>query len=218
VLRADIPPPLAQPIVTTIEDLVAMVAATAKSPQIFHRDGEIVLLFDQVDRREWATMKLADSSAFKKLRTIDVARELGMLTMHEHVAFCRLLKLTLGVDEASVAPFRRIDWRSSDATQSNAKRGDEAVSAAVLNKIDNIADLPEELTLVLPVYEGLDVDRSEEVRCLIEVEPSSRRLGIFAAPGEIRRAVDKAQMNVRERIKERLAAMGSECLVFYGTP
>lgn len=219
VAQIPVPPPLRNHAVRTLQDLIdyADRVSDEKPPEtqptprpvIWHGEAAVVLIVDDADRRDRVTFHLTYSEPFAAL--VKLAVEPQPLTQRQLI---RLLRNTLGVDKASIAQFRKLEWQSGAKTQSEADKARDRLGREIMAECTGTADLPEDLLVSVPVYREKGEQEPVRLRLLLDYVVERQVIEIAPAAGEIEAAVDVAQARIRQRIEEELP----DVPVYYGTP
>lgn len=177
---------------------------------IWHSPERIVVVFDDIDRRDCAICLLEPSQQILALNRID-RKPLNQRD------FCRTLKLDLAVPETWIGQFRRLDWSAGNDAVTETRRGADRLGAAIRAEVNGIDKLPEELTLQIPLYRTDGARLTYPIRCLIEIDadPNARSLTLATFPGELQNAIDTSQHDIDKMLDE---AFNGVVPVFYGAP
>jgi len=175
---------------------------------LWHGPGRIVLVFDDEDRRDQAFFHLAYSRQYLILK-----RLAETVTPMDQLNFVRMLRIELNVEQVLIAPFRRLDWRSSEAASGVVERGTDRMGRSIAAECDGVDRLPDELLISLPVYVTPGVDWRVSVRCMLEVDAMAQRMILRPLPGEL----ETAEAIIHQRIGEALR-QAEGIPVYYGSP
>ena len=178
---------------------------------IWHGENEIVLIHDDLDRRDRATMLLLYSMRYLLLKKLETTRE-----WYEQLAFVRMLRLDLGLDNTGVvSKFRRLAWADGSKTTGEFVHGADKMGRQINSQVENAADLPDEFDVEIPVYDEFPGEMLA-VRCAVEIDSRNQRLQLVPMPGELKRVLTATQEMIHETLVHELAEGGTA--IYYGTP
>lgn len=184
---------------------------------VWHGPESVTLILDDGDRCDRVTFVLTWSVPFAILRQLDQVEEdlvvLGAPNRLRQKNFVRLLDVTLGVNKALVAPWRALDWQSHMAARGEIQAGRDRLGREIEAKVAGTSELPDEITIVCPVYREPGERDLVSVRCRIEIFPGDESLALTPIPGEVDAATDLAQGSIHDRLVE---GLGKEARVYYG--
>lgn len=214
----DIPPPLREHYVSRLSDLIEMAnvasinaRGTRGQPVVWHDEDKVVLILDDEDRRDRATMDLTQTEQFKILCRLADNRP-----AMQQKEFIRMLRLDLGLDAAVVNAFRRIDWTITNTGSAQAERGKESLGKQIESHVRNAQDIPELLTVPVSIYNEMGEQEVYSIRCLIDFDCDQARMQMVPAAGELEHALQIHQMSIRTRLEEGLE--DKNAAIYYGTP
>ncbi len=204
--------------VWTLDDLIRIAGAISpkagetavvgsKGGAVFwHAPAAVVLIVDDAERRDRVTFNLAFSTAFETLRQ-------AVGKPFQQPDFIRFLR-ALDVDAATVAVFRRLDFKIIQASEGQIEHGKERLGKTINAEVKGTTDLPEEMTIVIPVYSNKGERNAVSIRCTIDLDPQRSLIHFEPKGDELTEAVDEAQGRIAARLVD---AFGDD-RVFYGTP
>lgn len=181
---------------------------------VWHCHGQIVAILGDETRRDRVTLELSESSRFHALLELD-----GKLL--DQRSFCSALNLRLGIDESFIGQFRRLDWRSEKNVAGTAARGQDRMGVSLSDEVNGVADLADEVTLEMPVYDLAACPWLYKIPCHIEIDAQQTKLGIVTKPDAIKTAIDQAQHDIHELLVNGLEDGHPADVVvpvFYGSP
>jgi hypothetical protein len=201
-----------------LDDLMDMATLYAENdghPVIWHDQGQVTLILDDQDRRDVGKFPLEVTPQFRAIAALE--QNPNWLTQKELV---RLLRVTLQLDAAAIAVFRRIDWSSSSTGQGTVERGRESLGRSIEQQVKGAQEIPEFINVPLPIYRNVGEDEIYSVRLLVDFDIEAAKIQIIPAPGELDHILHAHQMNIRRRLEDTLQADGKKLLVpvYFGTP
>jgi hypothetical protein len=179
---------------------------------VFFNEGYVVLVFDWGDHRiEKASFLLNWSDPWK------TAQKLGQWM--ESKTLIRLLRVDLRgclPDAALVDTIRKVKFESGQTATVETTRTRESLGKELASKIVTAADVPEWVTLDIPVYSNLGETDRYPLRCSLEIDAlRSDPFQFKPFPDEIERVMQLAVQSIGERLRAGLPD-GVSC--YYGSP
>ena len=207
----DVGPPLRNHVVDSLEDLIKFAEKEAGDFSVWHCDDAVTLICDHTAQRDTVRFLLPFSRPFKTLYALD-----GEAGNHfDQRAFIRLLHRTLGVDSATVAKFRRLDFKVIQAAEGEHQHGKDRLGQSVHAEVKGTSDLPGSLVVNVPVYDAAGERDTEAICCSIDLDPQRSQIIFEPVPGELSLAIESRQASIRERLT---AALDEEARVYSGQP
>lgn len=204
-----VPPDVRRSRVHSLDDLIqAAEQAWATDPVIWHDRCSVVVVLDNGDRRDTVVFELIQSRPFLLLDCH--SREIRQLDQRK---FCRLLRYDLMVDAALVAPFRRLEWVTGSKSLGETKPSHDRLGKEITASVTGTDELPEEITVNVPVYENVGERGPVSIVCSIETQPENNTIVLRPMPLEMQTAVDEVQQRIHDRL-----VLAVKCPVFYGCP
>ncbi len=180
---------------------------------VWHDDNEVVaVLNDRDDGRDRVTLWLTLSRGMKAIMELDGNRiELPQKEL------IRLLRVELGVENAVVTPFRKIDWLSNATTKVDKQIRQETMGHEVNRQASGVDELPEEISVSIPVYDV--AGEREPVTIRLVLEYGDQVILCVPRPGDVQRAFDQAQKSIRDRLNRLEQTLGPDVVpVYRGRP
>lgn len=218
VVEYDAPPKPRRHEASSLEDLISLAKRFAETVEVdggehaavWYDEGNVVLVIDDAGHRiETATLELLNSDAFVTARNLrDSPRWL------EPKPFIRLLRIDLArtLEPAELLDrVRRVKFEAGQATTADVQRNRESLGREITSKVDTVAELPEEVTLLVPVYKTQGETDRLPLRCAVEVDPARGAFQLLPLPDEIERVQHLAVASIRDRLSELLP----EAVPFY---
>ena len=198
--------------VKSLADLIELARRfEGEVPAVWYDEGSVVLVIDdQGHRSETATFKLATSEVFDRIA--DLARSKPKL---DQKAFVRLLRIELaGTLEPVVLlnAVRAVRW--SSVTDVNVGKQRESMGRDIEARCTDGKDLPDEVTLRVPVYRVAGERTPLPCRCSVEVDAGDGTFRLLPFPDEL----DRVRQMAVASIAERLAGSLGEIPHYYGKP
>lgn len=190
-----LPAPVRKHTVESLEDLVRLVKTCGSQVQavIWHSADAVVAILDDADRHDRITMDLHESEQMLALSS-------NML--FDQARLIRFLRVTLSGTGAErfVPVFRRLDFHRSNSAASSVKHGDESLGRSIEAKVQGTEEIPEELTLAVPVYANMGLRKAEPIRLAVEIDVSNERFALTPLADQMQMARQNAQLFVREKL------------------
>lgn len=223
----DVPPPLRKHVVHSLDDLIEYAKQVATlvdadggpHPVVWHGTRQVVLVVDDGDRRDTVTFPLTHSGRLNRLSQLEREK-----TSFDQKRFVRLLRIELGMaNDPIVAKFRKLDWKVADDSTGNVQHGKDRMGKAIQAEVQGVDELPEEISVSVPVYQEAGERQEYVVRCAVEIDPINQLFFLIPLPEEIQKAIDNAQADIERRLLDGLLVEGmvespATIPVYYGTP
>lgn len=224
-IEIQVPPPVRRHEVHSLDDLVNYAKAIHEAntdseaaprlPVAWHGAKGVTLVIDDSDRRDLVHFGLTLSKRFAVLQKLEKDKP-----AFEQGAFVRLLRIDLGLDNNRVVyQFRKLDWSTGDDGVGQIEHARAKIGKAITAKVEGIAELPEELDVVVPVYQQSGERQEYIVRCAVEIDTINRRFQLLPLADELERVLDLAQASIRTRLNSEIGADSDVGIpVYYGEP
>jgi hypothetical protein len=208
-----LPPAVRKHTVHSLDDLIAYATKDGNTaPVVWHGGKGATLLLDDADRRDVVVFPLTESRRFAKLRELVAAKP-----FLDQTAFVRLLRVELGMDnELVVKQFRKLSFKMDRGGEGEVNQGLNRLSKSVVAEVRGVDDLPDELSVEVPVYQQSGERQPYLVKCAIEIDSVNERFQLIPLPDELERVVDLAQASIRGRLETAVA--DKKIPVYYGEP
>lgn len=165
----------------------------------YDRDRVVLVLDDSMYRMETATLDLGCSDVWRRLCEVS----LGKLKF-EQKAFVRLLRVELAGTLDPVVllnAVRKVKFGTDAVTTGLVQRQRESMGREINSRVETDgAELPEEVTLSVPVYKTEGERARYPVRCSVEVDPAEGTFRLLPLPDELERVYNLALDNLEERL------------------
>lgn len=162
---------------------------------LFYDESRIVYVYDEGDRRDRAVCELVQSPQFKLLTALSDAPK-----NFDQASFVRLLRITLRgclPPDGNLLPLvRNLKFTSGAETERDVQHGRESVGRQVTAAVRGVDAIPEEVTLLVPVFENHNF--KARVACAVEVMTHEQAFRLTPYPLEIKHAMDEAMESVAE--------------------
>lgn len=207
-----VPPTPRHHVVQSLDDLIRYCEnAKSETKVIWHGATQVVLVLDDTDRRDVVVFPLMISERFHTL--CHLGQNKPFLKQPQ---FVRLLRIDLDLDNTKVvSQFRGLDWSQAGGATGEVVHGQDRMGKTIMAKVEGVDQLPDELTVELPVYKNCGERDLYRVRCAIEIDTQNTSLGLFPVADEIERITDLAQASIHTRLE---SLVNEKVAVYYGTP
>ena len=214
--RIDLPVPPAprDHALGTLHDLLAFAEkhASPEGSAIYFNPGYVRLVLDHdAHRVERATLALTPSDQWKTLKALEGGKPL------DHKPFLRLLRIDLSGTMPPGVLYDRVKRVAFDngsiVTADVSRNKAESMGRSITAKVSGEGEIPEEVTLEVPVYSTPGETARYAVRCSVEVDPGSGRFTLAPLPDELTRVQALALASIRERL-----AQGTKIPAYLGAP
>ncbi len=198
----------------TLEDLIKLAKNLGNSGSIWHYQTAVVLLFDDEDRRERATFVLCHSAQFRLLAKLEGSHENGI----DQRSFVKMLRFDLGCNSGQIEPWRKLDWRNEAASEGTVLHGHDKMGTAINAEVQGTVDLPDKMTLSIPLYRNPGERTLHPIECGIDVDPrpDRQKIALIPLPGQLDQALADHQVGIQQTLD---SALGEKNIpVYYGSP
>lgn len=212
VSEREIPAPLRNHQVATVEDLAAL-ANRASGASVWHDFTAVHLLWDDEDRRDRTKLPLEYSDEWNTVTKLQTQCKLDQKQL------VRLLRVDLAdcISLPSlITSLRKIKFRASTSGEGNVQHGNESLGRQVEAEVTGIdSTIPEQVTLQVRVYRNFGEDERWPVRCDLEIDPHEQKFTFRPLPADVNEAQLLAQGSIRQRLR---AAINVLVPVYFGEP
>lgn len=184
---------------------------TKNGRHVWHSENEVVLVLDDREYREnLVTMPLPKHPKFLALKD-------GTNKKFEQRDLIQFLRLNLKEEITNAFPdfiarLRAIKIKKDESGESNIQHGRESMGREVMAEVAGISELPEDITLQVPVW--LHHEFVVSIECAFDVNVQDQSFQFRPKPGVIERAMCSAQEWLHTRL-------GEECgpaVILFGKP
>jgi hypothetical protein len=206
----DLPPAPRGHSVATLDDVIALAkrfesdgSEGTHEPAVWYDERAVVLVIDDnAHRLETATLSLAASDVFARVVRLWECRE-----WHDHRAFIRLLRIDLArtLDPVELLErVRRVRFENGSAMTGEVQRNRESLGHEITRRVETGGEIPEEVTLMVPVYKTPGETDPLPLRCAVEVDPARGAFQLLPLPDEIERVRHLAVARIADRLGDGL--------------
>ncbi len=180
--------------VESLEDLIALAVRFDKtaaikpdnplpSPVVWYNAERVVLVIDDDGHRlETATLELVKSDQFKSVE------RLASGPWYIQKDFVRVLKIALiGAlpPEALLNVVRRVKFENGTVVHGEIKKNRESMGKEIVAAVSAEGEIPDVVTLSVPVYKTFGLRDLYPVRCTVECDPMEGKFRLMPYPDEI---------------------------------
>lgn len=200
---------------SSLEDLIAMALADeGGSLAVFHDEEKVTLILDydghRVERAEF-DLESADS-------WLTVTNRLKSGPWLDAKNLIRLLRTDLYgclPDRELADIVRKVKIEAGQITTGETQRSRESIGREITSKVSTPIEIPERVTLMVPVYSSLGETDRYPLGCSVEVDPCrAEPFQLKPLPDEIERVQQLAVQSIGKRLK---AGLPETCPCFYGS-
>lgn len=194
----------------TLDD-VAEAAGHWEADLCFHDEREIVLILDDQDRHDRATMGLGRAPQWDEFCAMTKPRTFN------HKQLLALLRITFRgcVDATFVSRIRGINFNAIADGESYIQPGAEKVGKSIQNKVamQSGGDIPEEVPLSIPVYVNHGLTQRFATVLALDIDAASQTFTVTTPPGEVETIQNAITEHIHQTLEGRL-----KCTVLRGSP
>lgn len=212
VLHVDKPYPSRRHTVDSLDSLAELANRfAAEEPSVWVNSGAAVLVINDAEHRDDAAIcGLPYSDVFGVIQHL--AKNKPWL---EQKPFIRMLRIELNGTLPPVALLervRKLRFEQGAVVNSEVTRNRESMGRDIIAKIDAGGDLPEAVTLEVPVHK---LGPKYSIACAVDTDPARGLLQLIPFPDEIERVVDLAVADVIEGLR---AHLDEGVMLYHGAP
>jgi hypothetical protein len=197
---------------TGFADLYKRYGLPAAAP-IFFAAGRAVAIIDDAELRASSlTYSVPLSHQFTTVEELTAEEPL-----RKQREFINLLRIDLAncVDADLIAQLRSLRHNTTAGTTATTQQGKESLGRSVLAAlVTEAGDLPEDVTITIPVYEA-ETASLQAITCALIVNTEDMSFGLIPKAGELTRAKIAADQEI---IRVLSAAIGTEVPIIHAQP
>ena len=199
-----------------LDALIALANHLAEDPEnapvVWHDADAVVVVVNDHDRVERATLSLEKSDVFARLERLAAGKE-----KFDQKAFVRLLRIELAGTLDPVVllnPVRRVKFLTESTASGTVRTGAESMGREISSRVEADGEPPEDVTLSAPVYKTPGLRAAYPVRCSVEVDPGEGTFRLLPLPDELERVKGMAVAAVAAALAEGLKGVPA----YHGKP
>lgn len=213
----DIPPAPRAHTAGTLDEVIALAVRFVEAgshPVVWYDQDDVTLVIDDDGHRvEQSTLTLVTSDVFRLLVALRDQKP-----WHDPRAFVRLLRVELAGTLTPGELLERVKvtkFEGGSLVSARVGRGDESLGREITSRLDGSERIPEEVTLMAPVYKTPGETERYAVRCAVEVDPARCAFQLLPLPDEIERVRALAVASIGERL---IDGLGDSVPCYQGRP
>ncbi len=178
----------------------------------------VVLLTNDSDRRERVTVEMIASDQIIALANLDDKKPMQkqrdllfqLRTVFTETALPKFPKL--------IEMLRKIDFTAGSKAETDIQRGKSSLGKSLVAEAKFAGgDIPEQITLDVPVFDNNFARGTHEVICALEIYEGEQALQLFPLPGEVEKAYASAESRLISDMRD-LLGKDATVPVYFGTP
>lgn len=205
-----IPPPLRDHNVSSVASLVEFCEAFAGTGSVWHDERQVIVVVDNEDRRDVATLPLAKSAPFTRLEALAKAK--AAITQRDVIRLLRHDLRNAGVENV-LSAMKRLDFKRTNDGKSHIEHGRESLGRSVEAAVNSAEAIPEFFLATVPVYTTPGADFHKTIYCTLEIDVATERFVVLPDEDSVVKAIQDAQADLHESLVESLGIP-----VYYGQP
>ncbi len=184
------------------------------TPVIWYHRDKVVCVIDDNNRRDAVTLPLDLSVQVLTLRQWEknqpyLPQATAVLTLRTVFESC------LGMAGGLIDVLRKVKFRTTADGSGEVQHGKASVGRAIESEITGAGAIPEYVAFDVPIF-GNALAHRGTIRCALEPNPAAGSVAFIPLPGEIEKAVAKAEGEIRDDLGELLG--DAKVPVYYGRP
>jgi hypothetical protein len=216
-IDVDIPVPSRNHRVRSLDGLIALANRfhdASDTPVVWYSEDYVQLILDDSGHR--ASMVLLNLEYSDAFRTV-----LGLRSpqqWYDQKSFIRLLRVSLAgtLDAVHLLDIvRRLRFENGTVTSGTVTRQQESLGREITAKVSAEKEIPDFVTLEIPVYKVAGLTERLPLRCHVEVDPARGAFQLIPFPDEIERVQQMAIVGIAERLGRDLE---EGIPAYYGSP
>ncbi len=225
IAAVDLPKPPRDHKVECLEDLIELAKrfdpvggdggpTPPHNPVVWYNADKVVLVIDDDGHRiETATLNLVKSDVF--IAVIGLAFNKNWFV---HKDFVRLLKINLvGTlpPEALLNVVKRIKFENGAVTTAEIRKNRESMGREIIGAVSAEGEIPDTVTLAVPVYKTFGLREARPVRCTVEVDAMEGKFRLMPFPDEIEQTLHLALAEIATELE---MGLPDSVPAYMGTP
>lgn len=202
-----VPVPRRNHTVYTVEEIAKAYHTAPNDARVWYSYGEVVLLPKDAERRDRYTLQLTASDQVNRLQEISGKAQTQRDTIKTLIR--------LDVDSSTIAVFRRLDFSRTEKGHAVIQRDKESMGKSVEAEVTATREIPERLTLHIPLFVNPRLRTRYQVEVLMDIDPSSSMITLEIAPNSLDDATNEAMEHLRQILVE-MDVNGEQ--IYFGTP
>ena len=176
-----------------------------------HEDAIVLVLDDHAYRENLVTMPLPKHPTFLALK----GSQGVTYTQRSLIDFLRLnLKKEVAAAYPDfIAKLRAIKIKQDESGDSNIQHGRESMGKIIDRQVSGADELPDEVTLAIPVW--LHLGYTAAIECAFDIDLQEMAFRFAPKPGVIDQAMVAAQEWLHDRLEEEC---GKSAVIYFGKP
>lgn len=167
----------------------------------YDEDGVTAILDDGEYREEEASAVMEKSQLYTAVASLDPRQ------WHTPKDFVRLLRITLNgaLDPKTLLdPVRRVKFNVGATTTVENSRIKESMGKEITSSVSAASELPEFVTLVLPIYQNPGADTLVNIRAAVEIDHDRQAFQLVVLPDELEKAKAHVLRAIGAKLREEL--------------
>lgn len=194
---------------------IAEFAKRFDSAAIWYSRKAVVALIDDNDRKDTVRLEMTYSEELLKL--MDLQKFKPWFDQRAILTFLRTVftPAALPMHTTLINDLRVVKFDATQTGNSEVIRGKSSVGKTAMAKVEGWDQLPEVVTLAVPVLGNAFIRQRIEIDCALEVNEQEQRFQLFPLPGEVEMAIAQAETLLRGMLTD---LVPESTAVYYGEP
>lgn len=206
-----IPPPLRNHALGSVGALCEFAETFAAKGSVWHDEEQIVVVLDNDDRRDVATLDLEKSAPFVRLEFL--ADKRPALTQRDLIRLLRHELRSAGAEHV-LSSVKRLDFKRSNDGRSNLEHGKESLGRSVEMAVNSAEAIPEFFLSTVSVYTTPGAEYQKTIYATLEIDVQNERFVVLPDDDSITDAIHDVQHDLHGALVEALG----DIPVYYGRP
>lgn len=208
-------PPWRKHAAQDLETIVSFAEKNANAAIWYSRD-KIVCITDDATRRDRVTITMLPSDQIQKLVLLNGSKPL--ITQRELLFMLRTVFTPTALDKFPklIDLLRKVSFLAGSKADSEIGRGKSSVGKSLAAEASLQGELPEQITLNVPVFTNSFARRTYDVQCALEIYEQEQKFQLFPLPGEVEKAWFSAEADLSASLRALIGEGATP--VYYGQP
>lgn len=197
----------------TLADLAIRVQDDGENPEIWVHSGRVELIHERETQRDTSRIYLHQSKQINDLQNLEQKQP-----WYSQRDFIKLLRVNfrgcLSAHPTLIEIVRKVKFNISESGESEVRIGQSSLGKSINAQIHGTGDLPDEVTLSVPIFANAELKYWGQVVCVLDADPNSKQFQLIPAPGSIENAVQSAMGAIHGELTAML--QGKEIPIYLG--
>jgi hypothetical protein len=198
-------------------ETIAAFADRFEGSSIWYAREGIACLIDDSSRRERVILDMDWSDEINKL--IELEENYPMLSQRDLLYMLRTVFTPNSLPKFPklIDTLRQVKFEAGAVGEGNIQRGKSSVGKSMTAAASFVAEVPEQVTLTVPIFNNSFARKTYDVICALEIFEAEQKLQLFPLPGMVEGAFAAAEADLCKSILDLLGS-DTKTPVYFGVP